>query len=290
MTISRGHRDPQPRRVARRTRSRRCARSAAHRRSNDRRATTVRSDATRRGRRAARGRGDVSLRRVYVPSRTAALARNAGVARRDRRVVLFVDDDVVLPPYFSPRTRARTPAAIGPHVVDRTDHQRAASPTCARCRRSLNGSQRVFLHLQRVGAARRARSGRRVRRIVRQVRLGGHRTRRCVCAGSACAGASSWEAYLWHIKPPATETLDAALAKTIEKARMAAQVRAQGSVAPREARDRRLRAQPLARRTDDAARWRKRGCAGVARSERVPAPLRARRARTRPRRRVRATS
>jgi len=32
----------------------------------------------------------------------------------------------------------------------------------------------------------------------------------------------AWDAYLWHIKPPQTETLDAALSKTLEKARMAA--------------------------------------------------------------------
>jgi GT2 family glycosyltransferase len=32
----------------------------------------------------------------------------------------------------------------------------------------------------------------------------------------------AWDAYLWHIKPPTDESLDEALGKAIEKARMAA--------------------------------------------------------------------
>jgi GT2 family glycosyltransferase len=34
----------------------------------------------------------------------------------------------------------------------------------------------------------------------------------------------SWDAYLYHIKPPQTETLDVVLRKTVEKARMAARL------------------------------------------------------------------
>jgi hypothetical protein len=34
----------------------------------------------------------------------------------------------------------------------------------------------------------------------------------------------AWDAYLWHIKPPQSETIEAALLKTLEKARMAARL------------------------------------------------------------------
>jgi glycosyltransferase involved in cell wall biosynthesis len=34
----------------------------------------------------------------------------------------------------------------------------------------------------------------------------------------------AWDAYLWHIKPPEAETIDVALRRTIEKARMAARL------------------------------------------------------------------
>jgi len=34
--------------------------------------------------------------------------------------------------------------------------------------------------------------------------------------------AFNWDAYVWHIKPPRDETIETALARTIEKARMAA--------------------------------------------------------------------
>jgi GT2 family glycosyltransferase len=81
-----------------------------------------------------------------------------------------------------------------------------------------------------------------------------------------------WEAYLWHVKPPATETLDAALEKTIEKARMAAKfVRKDPSRRAKLATGayaaNRLRARLLAPRA--AQPW----LAGLATSARVPAPV-----------------
>jgi GT2 family glycosyltransferase len=81
-----------------------------------------------------------------------------------------------------------------------------------------------------------------------------------------------WEAYLWHIKPPAVETLDAALVKTIEKARMAAKfVRKDSSSRAKLATGaytvNRLRAHVFAPRA--AQPW----LAGIATSARVPAPL-----------------
>jgi GT2 family glycosyltransferase len=82
----------------------------------------------------------------------------------------------------------------------------------------------------------------------------------------------AWDAYLWHIKPPATETLDAALDKTIEKARMAARfVRKDRSIRAKLATGaygaNRLRARLLAPAAAQA--W----LAGVATSDRVPPAL-----------------
>ena len=81
-----------------------------------------------------------------------------------------------------------------------------------------------------------------------------------------------WEAYLWHIKPPSTETLGYALEKTIEKARMAAKfVRKDPSSRAKLATGayavNRLRAHVFAPRA--AQPW----LAGIATSTRVPAPV-----------------
>jgi GT2 family glycosyltransferase len=82
----------------------------------------------------------------------------------------------------------------------------------------------------------------------------------------------AWDAYLWHIKSPQAETLEAALERTLEKARMAARfvrksptVRAKLATGAYGANV--LRAKALAPRTAQAF------FAGVATSPRVPPAL-----------------
>jgi len=82
----------------------------------------------------------------------------------------------------------------------------------------------------------------------------------------------AWDAYLWHVKPPATETLDAALEKTIAKARMAARFvhknpSARAKLATGAYALNRLRAHVFAPRAVQPL------LAGLATSAGVPAPL-----------------
>lgn len=199
-----------------------------------------------------------------------ALARNAGIAIATGDVVLFVDDDVVLPPYFI-AAHARAHAAVSvPHVVTGPIINVPAAdvrpvPTF------LNGSNAYFCTcnasvpraaLQAAGGFDESFDKYGWEDTELGVRLRNAGVRRMFV----------WEAYLWHIKPPATETLDAALEKTIEKARMAAKfVRKDPSRRARLATGaytlNRLRAHVLAPRGAQA--W----LAGMATSERVPAPL-----------------
>jgi glycosyltransferase involved in cell wall biosynthesis len=199
-----------------------------------------------------------------------ALARNAGIAAATGDIVLFVDDDVVLPPYFVASHARAHDESVFPHVVTGPIINVPAAdvrpvPTF------LNGSNAFFCTCN-VSVPRNAlnavggfdpsfdKYGWEDTELGARLRAFDVR-RRFV-----------WEAYLWHIKPPATETLDAALEKTIEKARMAAKfVRKDPSSRAKLATGayafNRLRAQIFAPRA--AQPW----LAGVATSERVPAPL-----------------
>jgi glycosyltransferase involved in cell wall biosynthesis len=199
-----------------------------------------------------------------------ARARNAGVAIASGEIVLFVDDDVVLPPFFVAAHARAHAAQTFPHVVTgpiinvpSADHRpvpsfgNASNAFFCTCNASL--PRNTF---QSVGGFDESfdkygwedtELGTRLRRFdVRRI--------------------FAWDAYLWHIKPPATETLDAALLKTIEKARMAAKfVRKDTSLRAKLATGaygvNRMRARLLAPASAQA--W----LAGVATSERVPPAL-----------------
>lgn len=207
---------------------------------------------------------------VFEPQPNRALARNAGLAVATGEIVLFVDDDVVLPPYFvSAHARAQA-AELFPHVVTGPIIN-VSAPDARPVPTFLNGSNAFFCTCN-VSVPRSAltavggfdpsfdKYGWEDTELGARLRAFGVR-RRFV-----------WEAYLWHVKPPATETLDAALEKTIEKARMAAKfVRKDPSTRAKLATGayaaNRLRARILAPRSAQA--W----LAGVATSARVPAPL-----------------
>ncbi len=199
-----------------------------------------------------------------------ALARNAGIAAATGEIVLFVDDDVVLPPYFVAAHARAHAATVFPHVVtgpiiNVPSAEVRPVPTF------LNGSNAYFCTcnvsvprsaLEAVGGFDVSFDKYGWEDTELGVRLRNHDVRRRFV----------WEAYLWHIKPPATETLDAALEKTIEKARMAAKfVRKDPSRRAKLATGayalNRLRARMFSPRA--AQPW----LAGVATSARVPAPL-----------------
>ncbi len=199
-----------------------------------------------------------------------ALARNAGLAAASGEIVLFVDDDVILPPFFVAAHARAHADEIFPHVVtgpivNVSDAQTRPVPTF------LNGSNAFFCTcnvsvprnaLNAVGGFDPAFDKYGWEDTELGARLRAFDVRRRF----------AWDAYLWHIKPAAAETLDAALEKTIEKARMAAKfVRKDASVRAKLATGaytiNRIRAQLLVPRA--AQPW----LAGIATSARVPSPL-----------------
>jgi glycosyltransferase involved in cell wall biosynthesis len=207
---------------------------------------------------------------VFEAQPNRAAARNAGIAAATGEVVLFIDDDVVLPPYFVAAHARAHAAEIFPIVVTGPiinvpsagvrpvpTFVNASNAYFCTCNASVPRSA-----LESVGGFDASFDKYGWEDTELGVRLRKFDVRRRFV----------WEAYLWHIKPPETETLEAALAKTIEKARMAAKfVRKDPSRRAKLATGayaaNRLRARVLAPRA--VHEW----LAGVATSERVPAPL-----------------
>jgi glycosyltransferase involved in cell wall biosynthesis len=207
---------------------------------------------------------------AYEGAPNRAAARNAGIALATGEIVLFVDDDVVLPPFFvSAHARAHD-ASPFPHVVtgpiiNVPSPDVRPVPTFAHasnaffCTCNVSVPRSVLISVGGFDETfdkygwEDTELGARLRRFdVRRT--------------------FAWDAYLWHIKPPTTETLDAALGKTIEKARMAAKfVRKDRSLRAKLATGaygaNRVRAKLLA--SPKTQSW----LAGVATSDRVPPVL-----------------
>ncbi len=161
------------------------------------------------------------LQFVHVPRPNRAAARNAGIAAATGAVVVFVDDDVALPAGF---LAAHAAAQLGVFPVAVSGPILNVSGYEARPRPAARNYSRAFFCTCNVSIARSAlvaaggfdegfdlygwedtELGFRLRR---------HDVRR----------AFAWEAYLWHIKPPHSETLDVVYAKTVERATMAARL------------------------------------------------------------------
>ena len=207
---------------------------------------------------------------VYAAQPNRALARNAGVARATGEIVLFIDDDVVLPPFFA-AAHARVHAAkTFPHVVtgpiiNVPSVDARPVPTFANASNAFFCTCNASLPrntFQSVGGFDESFDKYGWEDTELGARLRAFDVRRTF----------AWDAYLWHIKPATTETLDAALHKTIEKARMAAKfVRKDASLRVKLATGaygaNRVRARLLA--PPSAQPW----LAGIATSARVPAVI-----------------
>jgi glycosyltransferase involved in cell wall biosynthesis len=207
---------------------------------------------------------------AFVAQPNRGKARNAGIARASGEVIAFVDDDVVVPPHFLAAHWAAHeaeifPLAVSGPILNVPDASHRPKPTPANASRAFFVTCNVSVRasaLRAVGGFDEAFDLYGWEDTELGARLRAHGVRR----------AFAWEAYLWHIKPPTPESLEDALGKAIEKARMAARfVRkmptarvklATGAYAPNLVRARVLNPgfmQPL--------------FAGLASSPRVPSPL-----------------
>jgi GT2 family glycosyltransferase len=158
---------------------------------------------------------------AFVAEPNRGKARNAGIARATGDAILFVDDDVVTPPHFlAAHAKAHRdeifPLAVSGPILNVPDTSHRPEPA-----RPANFSRAFFVTCN---VSVRAASLRAVGGFDEEfdlygwedtelgARLRAHGVRR----------AFAWDAYLWHIKPPTPESLEDALGKAIEKARMAA--------------------------------------------------------------------
>jgi glycosyltransferase involved in cell wall biosynthesis len=207
---------------------------------------------------------------AYCAEPNRGRARNAGVAAASGELLLFVDDDVIVPPFFVAahlrgHAAQNTPRVVTGPIINVPSTELRPVPTVLNasgaffCTCNVSLPKSAFLA---VGGFDESFDLYGWEDTELGVRLRAHGVRRRF----------AWDAYLWHIKPPVTETLDTALDKTIEKARMAAKfVRKNPSPRAR-----------LATGAYALNRWRARVLlpraaqpllAGLATSDRVPAPL-----------------
>ena len=216
-------------------------------------------------------RGAFALRRIFVAEPNRGAARNAGVAESRGAILVFVDDDVWLPEGFLAAHAAAHdgifPKAVSGPILNVPSYAAAPLPS------PLNYS-RAFFCTCNVSVPRSALEavggfdpgfnlygwedtelGLRLRR--RDVRR-----------------AFAWQAYLYHIKPPRVETLEAVLNKTVERARMAARFLEKDD-GPRTRLATGAYSLNLWRAKLLAPPWSQSFARRVAESERTPAPLRA---------------
>jgi glycosyltransferase involved in cell wall biosynthesis len=157
---------------------------------------------------------------TFVREPNRGKARNAGIAQATGDVIAFVDDDVVTPPHFlaahaSAHDAETFPLAVSGPIVNVPDPEQRPAPTAANLSRAFFVTCNVSVRaasLRAVGGFDENFDLYGWEDTELGARLRDHGVRR----------AFAWDAYLWHIKPPTPESLEDALGKAIEKARMAA--------------------------------------------------------------------
>jgi glycosyltransferase involved in cell wall biosynthesis len=159
-------------------------------------------------------------RYAFVAEPNRGKARNAGLAHATGDAIVFVDDDVVTPPHFlAAHARAHDetvfPLAVSGPIVNVPDPAERPEPTAANFSRAFFVTCNVSVRaasLRAVGGFDESFDLYGWEDTELGARLRAYGVRR----------GFAWDAYLWHIKPPTPESLDDALRKAIEKARMAA--------------------------------------------------------------------
>jgi glycosyltransferase involved in cell wall biosynthesis len=165
----------------------------------------------------AKARGTLTMRYVREAEPNRGKARNRGVAQAQGYLVLFCDDDVVAPPGFLAAHEAahRSPNFVvnGP-ILNVASYEDRPRPTAANFSRAFLCTCNVSLPkaaLDAVGGFDEDFNLYGWEDTELGVRLREHGMR----------WQFAWDAYIWHIKPPAENTLEVETRKVLEKARMA---------------------------------------------------------------------
>jgi glycosyltransferase involved in cell wall biosynthesis len=179
------------------------------------------SDGTRELVHERRASGTLDVTYVSVPKPNRGAARNAGIAAARGAIVVFVDDDVSLPEGFLAAHDAAHagifPVAASGPILNVPSYDARPKPSWTNYSGAFFCTCNVSVpraSLQAVGGFDErfelygwedTELGLRLRRF--DVRR-----------------AFAWPAYLWHIKPPHSETFAVVEGKTLERARMAARL------------------------------------------------------------------
>lgn len=160
----------------------------------------------------------VAVRYVYEPQPNRGKARNRGVAAAEGYLILFCDDDVLVPPgWIAAHEAAHT---IGDMVVNGPILN--VSSYDVRPRPALGNFSRAFLCTCNSSLPKRAFQS--AGGFDENFDLYGWEDTELGVRLRECGmrWTFAWDAYLWHVKPPCDNTLEVETKKAIEKARMAA--------------------------------------------------------------------